>query len=87
VGDEPIIASKIQYWLFFVAIHIVVGTFFTSTIQKNADITGPSSCTYTIQGSLSITDTLGPEEQFVVQRFPLYIQSYFYVHSNLSGPI
>ena len=34
VGDEPIIASKIRYWLFFVAIHIVVGTFFTSTIFR-----------------------------------------------------
>ena len=34
------------------------------------------TCDNHTQWNLSITDTLGPEEQFVVQRFPL-LRSYF----------
>ena len=37
-----------------------------------------------VQWNLFITDTLGPESQFVIQRFQLF--RLFYMHSNISGP-
>ena len=38
-----------------------------------------------IQWDLSITDTLGTEKQFAIQRFPLF-RGYFYTHNKLFGP-